>query len=83
MPRRGALADLTASTSRAVARALGLRSGASNEEIAAAIPGDDLRAAYRELVAANGGGSVDEATLVRGAALARRIRKEFAPHGHE
>ena len=77
------LAELTASTSRAVARTLGLRDGASNEQVAAAIAGDDLRAAYRELVAGTSGVPVDEAMLVRGAALARRIRKDIVPHGHE
>ncbi|MBD5605649.1 MAG: hypothetical protein IAI48_11255 [Candidatus Eremiobacteraeota bacterium] len=80
---RSALADALTSTSRVVARALGLRDGASTEEIAAGIESDGSRAAYRELVAVATNGFASDANLVRGAALAQRLRKDFSAHGRQ
>jgi len=80
---RGALADLLASTSHAAARAFAVPAGASHDELAARIEPAELRTAYRELVALVSNDRAVEAQLVRGAALAQRLRKEFAPHGPE
>jgi len=80
---RAALADMLASTSHAAARAFGLPAQASNEEIAARIEPEELRAAYRDLVALAAAGLGSAASLLRGAVLAQRLRKEFAPHGPE
>jgi hypothetical protein len=77
-----ALDEALSSTSRVAARALGLRDGVTNDEIARRIASDETRAAYRELVkvATN---AASDANLVRGAALAQRVRKEFVTHARD
>jgi hypothetical protein len=78
---RASLAAASSSATRCVARALGLPDGASNQEIAARIERDDVRAEFREMVAVADNGFADRHNLVRGVALAQRIRKEYAVHG--
>ncbi len=78
---RKALLDAGASATRVVARGLGLDDGASNEQIGARIENAELRAAFFEMQTVVANGFPDEKTLVRGVALAQRLRKEYAPHG--
>jgi len=76
-----ALRDASNSARRTVARGLGLGDETSNEEIATRIDREDLRAAFREMVAIAENPSSGEQNLVRGVALAGRLRKEYAAHG--
>jgi hypothetical protein len=78
---RKALTDAAGSATRTVARGLGLDDGASRESIGARIEREDLRAAFFEMLAVAENGFPDERNLVRGVALAQRLRKEYAPHG--
>jgi hypothetical protein len=78
---RKALLDASNSTSRAIARSFGLRDDVDPAVIAARIERPAVREAYRTLVAVAENGFPDRANLVRGVALAQRLRKEFAPHG--
>lgn len=75
---RSTLAEAAAATSRTIARAHGLASGASNEEIAAQIERADRRASFALLQRIATQGYADDATLVRGVALAQQLRKEFS-----
>lgn len=75
------LGDAARSATRTVARGLGLGDETSNEEIATRIDREDLRAAFREMVAIAANPSPGEQALVRGVALAARLRKEYAAHG--
>jgi hypothetical protein len=68
------------STARAVARALRLPEGATVDQIAARIDDDASRADFRELVRIAGNGFADDKNLVRGVALAQRLRKEYSAH---
>jgi hypothetical protein len=78
---RKALTDAANSASRVVARGLGLDDGASNEQIGARIEREDLRTAFFEMHAVAANGFPNEENLVRGVALAQRLRKEYAAHG--
>jgi hypothetical protein len=78
---RKALTDAADSATRTVARAMGLDDGASSDQIAARIERADVRAAFVEMQRVAANGFPDERNLVRGVALAQRIRKEYAPHG--
>jgi len=78
---RKALTDAADSASRTVARGLGLDDGASGDQIAERIERADVRAAFLEMQRVAANGFPDERNLVRGVALAQRIRKEYAPHG--
>ncbi len=69
------------STSRAVARALRLPAGATTSEIAERLDDDAARDDFRALAAIASNGFPDEKNLVRGVALAQRLRKEYAAHG--
>ncbi len=77
---RYALETGTHSTSRCIARGLGLSPTANGEDIAAAIEDGALRATFRALVSVARIEAPSERDLVRGMALAQRLRKEFA-HG--
>jgi len=78
---RKALTDAAGSASRSVARGLGLDDGASRDLIGARIDRADVRSAFFEMHAVAENGFPDERNLVRGVALAQRLRKEYAPHG--
>ena len=77
---RATLASAKDSTTHAVARALGLRDDAATSEILARVE-ERTRAPYRELVQIAGNGYPDEPNLVRGVALAQRLRQEYSRHG--
>jgi hypothetical protein len=79
--RRKALRDATNSATHAIARSLGLRADAPQEEIAARIERADLRAAFGRMRDVATNGFPDESNLLRGVALAQELRKEFAAHG--
>ena len=76
-----ALDDALRSTTRVVALTLGLPQDTPEAVLAARIERADLRAAYQGLVAAASSERPDNATLVRGIALAQQLRKEFISHG--
>lgn len=78
---RGTLVDAAASTTRAIARAHGLASTATNEEIAARIERNDVRASFVTMTRLASDGFADDSTLVRGIALAQRLRKDLTAHG--
>jgi len=80
---RAAMQDAAESTARTIARALGLRSGASANEIAERIESQAVRDEFRSLHELAQTGTPDNAALVRTVALAQRLRKEFAPHGRQ
>ena len=77
---RGTLREAAASTTRALAHAHGLVATATNEEIAARIERDDLRASFVTMTHLASNGYPDAATLVRGIALAQRLRKDLTAH---
>jgi hypothetical protein len=77
---RYVLATAERSTARAVVRALGLPKGATVEQIATRIEDDASRADFRALVQIAGNGFADDKNLVRGVALAQRLRKEYSAH---
>ncbi len=78
---RSALTRASDSTAKSLARALGLGDEASNDAIAARIEDDASRAAFREMLEISRNGFPDERNLVRGVALAQRLRKDYAAHG--
>ncbi len=78
---RTALTRASDSTAKSLARALGLGDEASNDAIAARIEDDASRAAFREMLEISRNGFPDERNLVRGVALAQRLRKDYAAHG--
>ena len=82
---RAALDDAAASTSRAIARSLGLALGTEGEvpsrDVASRIERPEAREAYRSLAALAATGPSNTADFVRGIALAQTLRKEFAAHG--
>ena len=80
--RRKASVDAARSTSHAIARSLGASADASPDAIAAGIDRDDLRSDYRKMLEVTANGFADDRNLVLGVALAQRLRKEFATHGH-
>jgi len=80
---RAAMQDAAESTARTIARALGLRSDASANEIAERIESQALRDEFRSLHELAETVTPDNAALVRTVALAQRLRKEFAPHGRQ
>jgi hypothetical protein len=77
---RYALESAERSTALAVARALRLPEGATVDQIAARIDDDASRADFRELARIAASGFADEKNLVRGVALAQRLRKEYSAH---
>ncbi|GAC1311712.1 MAG: hypothetical protein NVSMB21_21520 [Vulcanimicrobiaceae bacterium] len=77
---RGTLAEAEAATSRALARAYGLAATASGEEIAARLEGVEARVRYATLREIVRDGDAAEATLVRGVALAQRLRKDVSAY---
>lgn len=78
---RATLVEAATSTSRAIARAYGLDGAASNDAIADRIERQDLRTSFQTMQHHATDGVADQATLVRGVALAQRLRKEFTAHG--
>ncbi len=77
---RYVLASAERSTARTVARALRLPEGATNDEIVARLDDDAARRDFGALVAIAGNGFAGEKNLVRGVALAQRLRKDYAAH---
>lgn len=78
---RYVMESATRSTARTIARALRLREDASDDEIAASIPDDAARSAFTKLLAIANDAPANDENLVRGVALAQRLRKDFAAHG--
>ncbi len=74
---RFVLARVVASTASLVARARRLGTAVSHGEIAAAIEDEAAKDDFGALVAVAAGGSTDDAALVRGVALAQRLRKDY------
>jgi hypothetical protein len=72
-----ALRDTFRVTRRALALALGIPEDAPPERLAARIERADLRGNFLELAKLSESGNAGPAALVRGAALAHRLRKEF------
>jgi hypothetical protein len=79
--RRKALLDAANSAQRAAARALGLPDDTALDKIAAAIEEPEQRRLFVELEQTRGIAKPNEAILVRGVALAQRLRKEWTTHG--
>lgn len=77
---RATLAQAAASTTRALARARGLGATATNDEIAARLASDEERTSFREMTRVAANGYPDSATLVRGVALAQKLRKDISAH---
>ena len=77
---RRALDDAKNSTTHALAHALGLRDDAPASDILARLD-EPAREPYRELLQIAGNGYPDRRNLVRGVALAQRLRKDYAQHG--
>ncbi|MBD5605063.1 MAG: hypothetical protein IAI48_08240, partial [Candidatus Eremiobacteraeota bacterium] len=69
-----------ASTTRAIARALGASDRATPDDIVNLLDGAS-RADYRAMLAVTSNGYPNDANLVRGIALAQRLRKDYAAHG--
>ncbi|HMD02797.1 MAG TPA: DUF4350 domain-containing protein, partial [Candidatus Baltobacteraceae bacterium] len=78
---RKVLRDAAASVTRAVAGALGMPDDLPTERLAAAMGEPAQRDAYLELMRIAEGGAPNRANLVRGIALAQRLRKELGSHG--
>ena len=78
--RRDAMVAAARSTSQALARSFGLGDRATVDEISARIERDDLRRDYATMLAVTSNGFPGDANLVRGVALAQRLRKELASH---
>jgi hypothetical protein len=78
--RRNALVTAADSTTRALARSLGLGDRATAQEVAARIERADVRADYQAMLAVAYNGYPDDRNLVRGVALAQRLRKDHAAH---
>ena len=74
-----ALADATASTTRAVARTLGVSEAASGDALAARLEPGELRASFERLLAL-ARGHARTGDLIAGVALAARIRKDCSAH---
>ena len=78
---RKALLDASGSTKRALARGLGLPDDVAPEKLAAAIEEPEQRKLFLDLERISENGYPNENTLVRGVALAQRLRKELTTHG--
>jgi hypothetical protein len=78
--RHKMLRDAQRSAARAVARSSGLGDEASSAVLAAAIERPELRADFFELLAAAEDPRPGARELVRGIALAQRLRKEYVTH---
>jgi len=78
---RKALLDAAGSARRAAARALGLPDDTALDKIAGAIEEPEQRRLFIELERISRNGSPNESNLVRGVALAQRLRKEWTTHG--
>lgn len=75
------LAGARESSSRALARALGVPDDTPPEVVLARLEPGDARTAYHMLLETCAGSSCDEGQFVKGVALAGRLRKEYAAHG--
>lgn len=78
---RKALLDAFDSTKRAFAKSLGLPDDVSSENLAAAIAEPEERRLFLELERISKNGPPNEKSLVRGVALAQRLRKDRTTHG--
>jgi len=78
---RQALADAVHSTTRAVARSVGLTGDPSGSEIAARISDEERRSAFETMLAGAGDTAPDQKTFVHTIALAQRLRKDSVSHG--
>jgi hypothetical protein len=78
---RKALLDAAGSAKRSAARALGLPDDTASDRVAAAIEEPGQRRLFLELERISTNGSPNETNLVRGVALAQRLRKEWTTHG--
>lgn len=78
---RKSLLDAAASTKRAIAKALGLPDDIASEKLAAEIEEPEQRRLFLELERISGNAFPNENNLVRGVALAQRLRKEWTTHG--
>jgi hypothetical protein len=78
--RRNALVTAADSTTRALARSFGLGDRATAQDVAARIERADVRAEYQAMLAVAYNGFPDDRNLVRGVALAQRLRKDHAAH---
>ncbi len=78
---RKALLDAWTSTKRAAAARAGLPDDAPLQDIAARVEGSDVQSDLIALERIATNAFPDETNLVRGMALAQRLRKEFATHG--
>jgi hypothetical protein len=77
---RQAVIDAVRSTKRMLALAVGVPDDAPNETIAARIDSSELRSAFTALALLERPLDPDDATLLRAATLAQRLRKEYSPH---
>jgi hypothetical protein len=75
------LRDALRSTTRAACRALGLPDDTSLETLAARLERDAAAASFVELIALARRPALDDASFVRGVALAQQLRKDFIAHG--
>ena len=78
--RRSALVAAADSTTRAIGRGFGLGDRATAQDVAARIESLDERRAYEAMLAIANNGYPDDRNLVRGVALAQRLRKDHAAH---
>jgi hypothetical protein len=76
-----ALDDAVRSTTRAVARSVGLTGDPSGAEIAARIPDEERRRAFETMLAGATGTAPDPKRFLRTIALAQRLRKDSVSHG--
>jgi hypothetical protein len=78
--QRSALQVASDSTTASLARRFGLGDRATAQDVAAHIERDDDRRAFQAMRAIAENGYPDDSNLVRGVALAQRLRKDLAPH---
>jgi hypothetical protein len=78
--RRNALVTAADSTTRALARSFALGDRASAHDVAAHLEREGVRSDYETMLAVANNGYPDDANLIRGVALAQRLRKDHAAH---
>ncbi len=78
--QRSALQVASESTTASLARRFGLGDRATAQDVAAHIERDDDRRAFQAMREIADNGYPDDSNLVRGVALAQRLRKDLAPY---
>jgi len=78
---RKAMLDAARSAKRSVATGLGVPEDTPPENIAALMDRPEQRREFLELVQVSSNAFPNEKNLVRGVALAQRLRKDFTTHG--